>query len=168
MKENVVIIGGGVAGMEAAKQLLLLGYNPILVEQRDHLGGHVAQWNRLFPDRSSAQDFIRRLGGEIMEANIFLETKVTSINRLQDGYVVMLSSGVSIPCPASSCSTLRGKRNTDMACMTMSSRTQIWKPGSTALPTPVSLRRRRPSASSIAWAPATSRRGTPSARRYAA
>ena len=100
MKENVVIIGGGVAGMEAAKQLLLLGYNPILVEQRDHLGGHVAQWNRLFPDRSSAQDFIRRLGGEIMEANIFLETKVTSINRLQDGYVVMLSSGVSIPCRA--------------------------------------------------------------------
>ena len=100
MKENIVIIGGGVAGMEAAKQLLLLGYAPILVEQRDHLGGHVSDWNRLFPDMSSAQDFIHRLGEEIGEANIFLETKVSNINRLQNGYVVMLSNGVSIPCRA--------------------------------------------------------------------
>ena len=33
MKENIVVIGGGVAGMEAARELLLLGYNPIVVEQ---------------------------------------------------------------------------------------------------------------------------------------
>lgn len=97
MKENIVIIGGGVAGMEAAKQLLLLGYSPILVEQKDHLGGHVAQWNRLFPDLSSARDLVHRLGEEIVEANIFLETKVNYINRLQNGYLVMLSNGVSIP-----------------------------------------------------------------------
>ena len=100
MKENIVIIGGGVAGMEAAKQLLLLGYSPILVEQKDHLGGHVAQWHRLFPDMSPAQDLVHRLGGEIMEANIFLETKVTYVNRLQNGYLVMLSNGVNIPCRA--------------------------------------------------------------------
>ena len=37
MKENVVIIGGGIAGMEAARQLLLLGYNPIVVEQKEQL-----------------------------------------------------------------------------------------------------------------------------------
>ena len=100
MKENVVVIGGGVAGMEAARQLLLLGYTPILVEQQDHLGGHVAQWNRLFPDMAPAGDLVRRLWDGITDANIFLETRVTSVNRLKDGYLVMLSNGVSISCRA--------------------------------------------------------------------
>ena len=100
MKENVVIIGGGVAGMEAARQLLFLGYNPIVVEQQDHLGGHVSQWNRLFPDMASAQDLVRHMGEEIVDANIFLETKVNFINRLREGYLVMLSNGVSIACRA--------------------------------------------------------------------
>ena len=50
MKDNIVIVGGGIAGMEAARQLLLLGYKPILVEKSDHLGGHVADWHCLFPD----------------------------------------------------------------------------------------------------------------------
>lgn len=100
MKENVVIIGGGVAGMEAARQLLFLGYNPIVVEQQDHLGGHVSQWNRLFPDMASAQDLVRHMGEQIVDANIFLETKVNFINRLREGYLVMLSNGVSVACRA--------------------------------------------------------------------
>lgn len=100
MKENVVIIGGGIAGMEAARQLLLLQYNPIIVEKRDHLGGHVSQWNKLFPDMLSAQDIIRSIGEDITDANIFLETRVKTINRLSDGYVTMLSNGVSITCRA--------------------------------------------------------------------
>ncbi len=100
MKENVVIIGGGIAGMEAARQLLLLGYNPIVVEQKEQLGGHVGKWHRLFPDMSSAQDLVRRMEEEISEANIFLETKVNSINRLREGYQVMLSNGVNIACRA--------------------------------------------------------------------
>ena len=33
MKENVVIIGGGVAGLEAAKNLHRLGYQTFLVEK---------------------------------------------------------------------------------------------------------------------------------------
>lgn len=100
MKENVVVIGGGVAGMEAARQLLLLGYNPIVVEQQDHLGGHVAQWNRLFPDMVSAGDLVRDLWDGITDANIFLETRVTSVNRLKNDYQVMLSNGVSVTCRA--------------------------------------------------------------------
>ena len=159
MKENVVIIGGGVAGMEAAKQLLFLGYTPIVVEQKDHLGGHVSQWNRLFPDMASAQDLVRHLGEEIVDANIFLETKVNFINRLREGYLVMLSNGVSVACRAilvaSGFRLFDAARKEEYACMTMSSRTPTWKTGSTGIPIPVFLPPRRRWASSTAWAPAT-------------
>ena len=44
MKENILIIGGGAAGMEAATQLHKMGLNPIIVEKSEALGGHIAQW----------------------------------------------------------------------------------------------------------------------------
>jgi heterodisulfide reductase subunit A len=96
MKENIVIIGGGIAGMEAAKQLLILGYTPIIIEQEDHLGGHVAQWHKLFPDMTSSHELIGNLSKQIKDANVFLETKVNSINALGDSYNVILNNGVNI------------------------------------------------------------------------
>ena len=96
MKEIVVIIGGGIAGLEAATQLLKLGYSPIIVEKSEHLGGHVARWNRLFPDRTPAHDLINELVASSKDANIFTNTEISFINRLKDGYNVMLSNGISI------------------------------------------------------------------------
>lgn len=96
MKEIIVIIGGGIAGMEAASQLLKLGYSPIIIEKSDHLGGHVANWNRLFPDMTPAEDVISELVSSSKDANIFLNTEISFINRLKDGYNIMLSNGISI------------------------------------------------------------------------
>ncbi len=97
---NIVILGGGIAGMTAASQLLRLGHTPIIVEETDHLGGHVAEWHRLFPDMTPAQDVVQRLAAEVSAANIFLSTRVLFINRLGDTYVVMLDNGVSIQAQA--------------------------------------------------------------------
>lgn len=96
MKGGIVIIGGGIAGMEAAKALLSLGYAPIIVEASKTLGGHVASWHRLFPDMSSARDLTDKLQSEISGADIFTDTKVISLNRLADGYSLKLSNGVVI------------------------------------------------------------------------
>jgi heterodisulfide reductase subunit A len=96
MKEIVVIIGGGIAGLEAASQLLKLGYSPIIVEKSDRLGGHVARWNRLFPDLTPAQDLVSELIASSKDANIFLNTEISFINRLKDSYNIMLSNGISI------------------------------------------------------------------------
>lgn len=96
MKEIVVIIGGGIAGLEAASQLLKLGYSPIIVEKSDRLGGHVARWNRLFPDMTPAQDLVSELISSSKDANIFLNTEISFINRLKDSYNIMLSNGISI------------------------------------------------------------------------
>jgi len=100
MKDNIVIVGGGIAGMEAARQLLLLGYKPILVEKSDHLGGHVADWHCLFPDLTPAKEVIASLASQIKEANIFLETEVSFINKMKMGYNVMFSNGVNVICKA--------------------------------------------------------------------
>ena len=100
MKDNIVIIGGGIAGMEAARQLLMLGYKPILVEKSDHLGGHVADWHCLFPDMTPAKEIVDGLESQIKDANIFLETEVSFINKMKMGYNVMFSNGVNVICKA--------------------------------------------------------------------
>ncbi len=82
--------------MEAAKALLALGHTPILVEGSKQLGGHVASWHKLFPDMSSAKEIISRLQTEISGANIFLDTKVNTLNRLADGYSIKLNNGIVV------------------------------------------------------------------------
>ncbi len=96
IRERVVIIGGGIAGMEAARQLLMLGYKPVIVEKDDHLGGHVASWHKLFPDMGDAQQIVAKLREEIMDATIYLSTEISVCNRLKDGYNIVLSNGMSI------------------------------------------------------------------------
>lgn len=82
--------------MEAARQLLKLGYSPIIVEKEDHLGGHVAQWHRLFPDMTPAKDIVSGLIEAVSQANIFLNTEISFMNKLKDSYNIMLSNGVSV------------------------------------------------------------------------
>lgn len=82
--------------MEAAKALLSLGHTPIIVENMPELGGHVAQWHKLFPDMTSAPELIRKLRSEIIAANIFTGTRVQSLNRLGDGYSMKLSNGIVV------------------------------------------------------------------------
>ena len=41
VKKNVVVVGGGVAGMEAARTAALRGHKVTLFEKSDHLGGHL-------------------------------------------------------------------------------------------------------------------------------
>lgn len=96
MKQDIVIIGGGVAGLEAAAQLVTLGYSPVIIEKSDRPGGHVASWHRLFPDMSKASDVVESLVKRTREADILLKTGIQYINRLKDGYNVMLDNGRQI------------------------------------------------------------------------
>ena len=82
--------------MEAASRLLDLGYKPIIIEKSGRLGGHVAEWNRLFPDMTPASDVVNALTARSSEANIFLNTEISFVNKLKDSYNIMLSNGISI------------------------------------------------------------------------
>ncbi len=48
-KGNVLIIGGGISGVEAALELSSLGYGIYLVESSDHLGGMIPDLHRIYP-----------------------------------------------------------------------------------------------------------------------
>jgi heterodisulfide reductase subunit A len=64
MNKHIVVIGAGVAGMEAAGQLSKAGYNVSLVEKDENTGGHLNNWYELFPDRrrsSEVKDYLDKL-----------------------------------------------------------------------------------------------------------
>lgn len=82
--------------MEAASQLIALGYSPIVIEKTSSLGGHLAKWDRLFPDRGPAKDLLNELSVKLNGANVFYDSDIVSINRLNDSYNVILSSGISV------------------------------------------------------------------------
>ena len=56
-----VVIGGGIAGLVAARDLAERGMRVTVVENRPFLGGRVAQLHTLFPTRESARDALRKV-----------------------------------------------------------------------------------------------------------
>lgn len=94
--KNILIIGGGPAGLEAAIQLQKLDYNVILVEESDHLGGHLAEWDRLFPDGIEAKKVLDKLLNNLKGVKCFLKTEIDSINLLNNSYNAILSNGITI------------------------------------------------------------------------
>jgi len=100
MKEKVLIIGGGVAGLEAARELLKLGLEPIVVEKKAETGGHVANWHKLFPDMSSAAALMATIKSGLDGATVYTSTEVLSINKLKDAFTAKLSNGKNIVCAA--------------------------------------------------------------------
>lgn len=96
MNNNVIIIGGGPCGLEASAQLHKMGYNVILIEKDDHLGGHLARWDRLFPEGVPAKEVLDKLTANINGVKYFLKTEVKSINLLDREYNVILSNGITI------------------------------------------------------------------------
>ncbi len=95
-QKNIVVIGGGPAGIEAAKSLATLGYTTILLEKNDHLGGHLARWDRLFPDGVTAKDVLKKLTSSMDNVKWFVNSEVSQVNRFENGFNIILSSGISI------------------------------------------------------------------------
>jgi len=95
---GVLIIGGGIAGMEASKQLAMLNYNVTLVEKESKLGGHVKNWDKLFPNKRPSQEVISNLEDGIKHQNITVltDTHVVSVQKNGNTFDVSLSTGSTL------------------------------------------------------------------------
>jgi len=95
--KNVLIIGGGVAGLEAASSLAAAGIGVDLIEKEEKVGGHVSQWDRLFPSRRPAKEITAYLAGKAAEkVAIHSGTEVQQIERLEKTWNVTLSNSQKI------------------------------------------------------------------------
>src|SRR4030042_6525746 len=82
MCPNVLVIGGGIAGMTAALELADAGNSVHLVEKDNHLGGNLARVDLPAPYLYSARDLLTERITRIMnhkQVHVYLESKVTEL-----------------------------------------------------------------------------------------
>lgn len=93
MNKHVFIVGGGVAGAEAASQLLKLGFDVTLAEKEARLGGKLNKWDRLFPSKRKSAEVTGFLADGLSGDNfrLLLNTEVQHIQRNNGGFII--SSG---------------------------------------------------------------------------
>ncbi|MCD6171570.1 MAG: hydrogenase iron-sulfur subunit [Thermoplasmata archaeon] len=73
--KNVLVIGGGIAGIQASLDLANAGFNVFLVEKSPTIGGHMAQLSRTFPTEDCASCILTPKMADVAEhPNIHLLT----------------------------------------------------------------------------------------------
>jgi heterodisulfide reductase subunit A len=89
MKKSVIVIGGGITGMEAASAMARKGIEVVLIEKEDQLGGHLRQWDRLFPNRRKSDEVIHFIESNMNEGiSVHLNTVITDIQKQEGSFLV--------------------------------------------------------------------------------
>jgi len=96
MSRKVIILGGGVAGMQAAIALNDLGTESILVEKEPELGGRVKNYDKIFPFFQSGKELVKDLEKRVRGAHLVeikLGTTVTHVEGQPPHFQVRLDTG---------------------------------------------------------------------------
>ena len=97
--KQVIIIGGGIAGMQCASELLRQGVAVTIIEKETDLGGKIRNWHKLFPTFTPADEVLAEVRHRLKSSsNLTIKTgceatKVTATS-------VTLSSGEVLKCDA--------------------------------------------------------------------
>ncbi|WP_162304359.1 FAD-dependent oxidoreductase [Maribellus luteus] len=81
--KHVAVIGGGIAGMEAASVLARQGLKVTLIEKQANTGGKLNDWDHLFPDFSSPEVLVNSLATKTKDSgvNTVYNTEISRIER---------------------------------------------------------------------------------------
>jgi len=95
MTRGALVVGGGIAGIQAATDLAAQGFPVTLVEKRDRLGGRLAPpaLKHLYPNMRSASDVLEEKLKRLTAsgARVCLETEVESISGYVGNFEVTLT-----------------------------------------------------------------------------
>ena len=87
--KRVIIIGGGVAGMQTALRLAEEGGEPLIVEKEAELGGKLRGWHRLFPSFTPASEVLGELRSRVARRGIEVMTS-TEVKAVEAGAVTLV------------------------------------------------------------------------------
>jgi heterodisulfide reductase subunit A len=95
--KSVAIIGAGIAGIEAASKLTKSGIKVYLIENKKEIGGHLLQWDRLFPTQEKAENVLADIiGGLSNRAELFYNTSVQHIEKNGAKFEITFTNNRSI------------------------------------------------------------------------
>ncbi len=91
--KSVAIIGGGVAGLEAAANLAHQGLAVTIVEKNEQLGGRLNQWHALFPFKTPTEPLLHKLRRSLPDGvNTLLNARVIDIEKNEDGFAIHMKN----------------------------------------------------------------------------
>jgi heterodisulfide reductase subunit A len=93
-----LVIGGGIAGLEAALDIAEAGYRVHLVEREKHLGGHMARLNRTFPTLESAAELLSQTIAQVREhpnIEVMTASEVVEVEGYVGNFTVKVSESMS-------------------------------------------------------------------------
>jgi heterodisulfide reductase subunit A2 len=95
MKKRVIIIGGGIAGMETATYLASMQYDVTLLEKDHEIGGHLLNWEKLFPTMRLGKDVVNFIdrGIELSKTNVVTDADIVEAKKTGAIFTVKLADG---------------------------------------------------------------------------
>lgn len=108
-RRHATVIGGGVAGLRAAKDLADRGIEVMLIEKSPFLGGQAAQLDQIAPTRDKAADLISELSNQVLQGNSITVHTCAVVEKFE-GYVGNFKLGVKKQPPQSAADQEKIKR----------------------------------------------------------
>jgi heterodisulfide reductase subunit A2 len=102
MNKHVIVIGGGVAGLEAAGRLSREGLEVSLLEKDNITGGHLNRWFKLFPDRRDSKEVKEYLEdlNHVNNVKLFTNVTIEKLRKDKDHFSILTNEGKELTADA--------------------------------------------------------------------
>jgi heterodisulfide reductase subunit A len=100
LTKRALVVGGGIAGMQAALDIGNAGYPVVLVEREDHLGGRMAELSGTYLNFTAAPGLLERKIEEVLNhpnVEVWTNAQVVEVDGYVGNFIVSIDSGIVHP-----------------------------------------------------------------------